>query len=205
SSGFGMLLVIAVAGGALLTPGKIGYLYAAVAAIAVLVHEVYSQLHDVFPDQNYTHAGFLGMTFFVTALVSSTLAARVKESEELARQRAIALSDLARLNERIVQHMQSGIVVLDGDLRVTLINTAARGLLGLAGSVAGQRIRDLAPELETAVQEWQRAGGSGPVVLSIAAAGVDVQASFARLAGESRVDTLVFLEDVAMLRQRAQE
>src|SRR5690606_41234361 len=70
-------------------------------------------LHDALP--------IFGMTFFVTALIGNALAARVEESEELARQRAIALSNLARLNERIVQHMQSGIVVLDDDLRVTLV------------------------------------------------------------------------------------
>jgi two-component system sensor histidine kinase PilS (NtrC family) len=55
------------------------------------------------------------------------------------------------------------------------------------------------------VQEWQRARGFSTTVLSVAAAGVDVQASFARLSAETRVATLVFLEDVAVLRQRAQQ
>ncbi len=64
NSGFGMLLVITVAGGSILTPGKIGILYAAIAAIAVLGHEVYVQLNQVLFLPNYTHAGFLGITFF---------------------------------------------------------------------------------------------------------------------------------------------
>jgi len=52
SSGFGMLLVIAVAGGALLIPGKIGILFAAIAAIAVLGHEGYLQLKFPVPQHN---------------------------------------------------------------------------------------------------------------------------------------------------------
>jgi len=41
NSGFGMLLLIAVAGGALLSARKIGILFAAVATIATLWHEAY--------------------------------------------------------------------------------------------------------------------------------------------------------------------
>ena len=43
SSGFGMLLVIAVAGGSILRAGKISILYAAIATLAVLGHEIYVQ------------------------------------------------------------------------------------------------------------------------------------------------------------------
>nr|NIQ15637.1 hypothetical protein [Candidatus Dadabacteria bacterium] len=41
NSGFGMLMVIAIAGGALLIPGRTGFFFAAVAALCVLSHEIY--------------------------------------------------------------------------------------------------------------------------------------------------------------------
>ncbi|MGH8245120.1 MAG: two-component system sensor histidine kinase NtrB [Gammaproteobacteria bacterium] len=204
-SGFGMILVIVVAGGSLLSPGKIGILFAALAAIAVLGHELYSQLHRLFPQPNYTHAGFLGITFFVTAFICNALASRVEKSEALAEQSAIALQNLARLNEHIVQHLQSGIIVLDSGLRVTLINSAARELLNAGAVPIGVKIDELSARLAEAVNSWA-AGVSGRMVVIPAEKGsVEMQASFSRLSMEKREDLLVFLDDVAVLRQRAQE
>ena len=204
-SGFGMLLVIAVAGGALLSPGRIAFLFAALAAIAVLTHEVYWQLHSFFPQPNYTHAGFLGITFFFTAFISHVLASRVQESQALAVQRGIDLQNLARLNEYIVQHLQSGIVVVDDDLRISLSNESAGNLLGAGERAAGLRIADLSAELDGALRRWLEKGGSQTVVVTAAKGGIELQASFTRLNMESRVAILVFLEDVATLRQRAQQ
>ncbi|MBI2994026.1 MAG: hypothetical protein HYY48_07615 [Gammaproteobacteria bacterium] len=204
-SGFGMLLVIAVAGGALLTPGRIAFLFAALAAIAVLSHEVYWQLHSYFPQPNYTHAGFLGITFFFTAFVSHVLASRVQESQALAMQRGIDLQNMARLNEHIVQHLQSGIVVVDDDLRVGLSNESARSLLGSGDRATGLRIGDLSAELDGALRRWLANDGSQTVVVGAVRGGIELQASFSRLTMENRVAILIFLEDVATLRQRAQQ
>lgn len=204
-SGFGMILVIVVAGGSLLSPGKIGILFAALAAIAVLGHELYSQLHRLFPQPNYTHAGFLGITFFVTAFICNALASRVEKSEALAEQRAIALQNLARLNDHIVQHLQSGIVVLDNDLRISLINSAARELLNAGTVQIGGKIDELSVRLTEAVNTWVAGAGGRTVVIPAERGSVEMQASFSRLPMENRVDLLVFLDDVALLRQRAQE
>jgi len=43
SSGFGLLIAIAVAGGSLLRVGKIAILFAAIATLSVLGHELYLQ------------------------------------------------------------------------------------------------------------------------------------------------------------------
>lgn len=205
SSGFGMLLVIVVAAGALLIPGKIGFLFAAIAAIAVLGHEAYLQLKLLFPQHNYTHAGFLGITFFLTAFIGNALASRVQVSEERARQSAIELQNLARLNEHIVQHLQSGIVVLDRDLRITLLNGAAGRLLGADRSVVGRPIGELSGELERSARAWMNGAERHTVVVPVARGQAELQASFARLKSENRENLLVFMEDVATLRQRAQQ
>jgi two-component system sensor histidine kinase PilS (NtrC family) len=203
-SGFGMLLVIAVAGGALLAPGRIGFLFAAIAAIAVLGHEAYLQFKFAIPQHNYTHAGFLGITFFLTAVIGNALAARVQESEALAHQRSIDLQSLAQLNEHIVQHLQSGIVVLDEELRVTVLNNAAGRLLG-AGAAVGRPIGDLSPELESRVRNWMNGAEDRTVVVPMSRGGTELQASFGRLKAEDRLNILIFMEDVATLRQRAQQ
>lgn len=205
SSGFGMLLVIVVAGGALLVPGKVGILFAAIAAISVLGHEVYLHLHRFYPQPNFTHAGFLGMTFFVTAFISNALAARVKASEALAAQRGLDLQNLARLNEYIVQQLQSGILVLDGAQKISLINEAARQLLGVPAHCVGRPVRDLSPSLAGAVQDWVSAASDRSTMVAAGLGGAELQVSITRLQSGAREDLLIFLDDVAVLRQRAQQ
>ena len=205
SSGFGMLMVIVVAGGALLVPGKIGILFAAIAAIAVLGHEAYLHLQRFYPQPNFTHAGFLGMTFFVTAFISNTLATRVQVSEALAAQRGLDLQNLARLNEYIVQQLQAGVLVLDGAQNVTLINEAARQLLGVSADCIGRAIGNLFPELARTVGAWEAMSPVESVAVAAGPGGVELQVSITRLRAGPRGDLLIFLEDVAVLRQRAQQ
>lgn len=205
NSGFGMLLVIAVAGGSLLSSGKIGILYASIATILVLGHEVYIQLQHYNSIPNYTHAGFLGITFFATASISNALARRVAVSEALAEERAIDLGNLAILNEHIVQRLQSGIVVLDEDLNVILANESAKQLLGIEAERQVMTLGDVSQELEQMVRDWMNEPGKQSHILNAGHYKVDILASFTRLDLENKYGVLIFLEDVSTMRQRAQQ
>jgi two-component system, NtrC family, sensor histidine kinase PilS len=203
-SGFGMLLIVAVAGGSLLKPGRIAYLFASVATLAVLGEEIYSHLVRFYPAPNFTYAGMLGIVFFITAFICHTLAFRVRESEALAARRTRELENLARLNEHIVQHMQSGIVVLDADDRVRLMNTSAHRLLSPAGAVDGEVINAVCPEVAEALRRWRTGRSSAPEVICTGQGDVDVQLSFRDLSTDNAAGVLVFIEDASTLRQRAQ-
>ena len=203
-SGFGMLLVVAVIGGSILRAGRIAILFAAVATLVVLAQEVYVQFYRFSPLPNYTHAGFLGITFFMTAFLGQVLAAKVQKSEALAEQRAIDLKNLGLLNEYIVQRMQSGLVVLDENYQIRLLNEAARHLLGLEEHRHYQRLKISAPELFEHLNDWQQKGSQRTVIFRPAKGDVDVQASFTRLNPKSEFGVLIFLEDVAQMRQHAQ-
>ena len=203
-SGFGMLLVVAVIGGSILRAGRIAILFAAVATLIVLAQEVYLQFYRVSPLPNYTHAGFLGITFFMTAFLGQVLAAKVQKSEALAEQRAIDLKNLGLLNETIVQRMQSGLVVLDDNYQIRLLNEAARHLLGLDEHHHYQKLKKSAPELFECLNDWQQKGGQRTIIFRPIKGDVDVQASFTRLHPESEFAVLIFLEDIAQMRQHAQ-
>lgn len=205
NSGFGMLLIIAVAGGGLLSSGKIGILYAAMATIAVLGQEVYAQLNRIDYPFNYTHAGILGITFFVTAFISQLLASRVYESEALAERRGADLQKLAQLNESIVQRLQSGILVIDEKLSIHLLNKSAQLLLGIGNDVDNIHIVELVPELANNVNKWKTGLGERSIIVRSARAGIDLQASFIPLNLEEGFQILIFLDDVAKLRQQAQQ
>ncbi len=205
SSGFGMLLVIAVAGGSILRAGKIAILFAAIATIAVLAHELYIQFFLFAYNVNYIHAGILGATFFVTAIIGNLLSARVRESEALAEKRAEEVSELAELNEHIVQRMQSGIVVLDNNLKPLLINASAGRLLKHKTTDNEDTVQQITSKLKIHIDKWLKDENLYKVIIKPDNSEIEVQASFVRLAYGSSYQILVFLEDIASIRQRAQE
>ena len=205
NSGFGMLLVITIAAGALLSPRRIAVLYAAIAALAVLGYEGYMQFSGKELEPNYTHAGFLGMTFFLTSLISQTLAARVKATEVLALQRALDVEKLANLNEHIVQRLQSGIIVLNERLQVQLLNQSAKILLGVESADRGGHIEELFPEISGLLHEWNTDIGLQTAMVKPAATRVEVQVSFVSLHTGQGADILIFIDDVSSFNQRAQQ
>jgi len=204
-SGFGLLLVITVAAGSILMSGRIAVLFAALAAIAVLTQQAYVYLYSPAGEPQYTHAGLLGLSFFATNLVISASAQRLRRSEALAARREVDLAHLARLNEHIIQRMQSGILALDAHGHVQLMNGSAQQLLGLAGWRAGDHLDRLAPELASAWRAWLAQPDRPSQILGHAASGLRVVVSFAAIGAGGGEGTVVFMEDAAAVNQRAQQ
>jgi two-component system sensor histidine kinase PilS (NtrC family) len=201
SSGLGMLLVVVIAGGSLLTEGRIAFFLAAIASLSVLVYVTLAALYYWFLNTNYTHAGMLGISFFATAFLAHTLAQRVKVSEAIAERRGVHLQYLAQLNAQIVQHIQSGIVVIDIVDRIRFFNEAALRLLGLNEQAMERTLSSVAPKLAEQVRNWQKSRGSTSPLFRPAAGEVDVIATFTELGG----NVLIMLEDATLTAQRAQQ
>jgi two-component system sensor histidine kinase PilS (NtrC family) len=203
TSGLGMLLVVTIVGASILTTGRHALAFAALASIAVLAEEIYAAVVNKLPAVNYTQAGLLGITFFAASLLAYVSARRVRESEALARQRAAALASLERLNEHIVQRMRSGILALDSDRRVRLMNASAARLLGTEQGAEGQPLSEFLPEIARRYDMWRADGRN--ISMPIRGRGVDLTVAFSGLGGDGQEGALVFLDDDAMLRQRAQQ
>ncbi len=205
SSGFGMLIIIAVAGGSILREGKIAILFAAIASFFVLGHEIYVQFFRYYDNVNYTHAGILGATFFITAIIGNLLAARVRETEALAEQQAIEINELAKLNEHIVQRMQSGIIVLDSKMNVLLMNESSKRLLGQQGEDTEKIFNFINDYLKIHINKWLADDETYNVIIKPAEGEIELQVSFIKLMLASNYQILIFLEDIAGLRQQAQQ
>ena len=203
TSGLGMLLVMTVVGGSILTAGRHALAFAALSSIAVIMEETYNSVANRELQTSYTQAGLLGVTFFAAALLAYFSARRLRESEALARQRAAAIRSLERLNVNVVQRMRSGIVALDAKQRIRLMNASAARMLGVERSAEGLTLRDLLPELANRFQIWR--GDGRNIALPIRGRGVDLTVAFSGLGALDHEGTLIFLEDDAMLRQRAQQ
>jgi len=207
NSGLGMLLIVAIAGGSLLTEGRTAFFFAAVASLCVLVEVTIADIYGLFYSTNYTHGGLLGVTFFATAFLAFSLAQRVRASETLAHQRGEHLRYLAHLNAQIVQHIESGIVVVDILGRIRLFNEAARRLLGLKEQPQGRALLSVAPELAEQLTTWQQLGNSTttPSLFRPALGEVEVMATFTELKRGGAISVLIVLQDATLMARQAEQ
>lgn len=202
NSGFAMLIMIAVAAGSVLTANRLPFLYAAIATIAVILHEFYLNLF-LYYSPNYSHAGFLGAAFFVVAVLSQLIGTRVNRSETLATEKAIEVQQLGELNTHIVQDMDIGVMVLDANNNIRLINDAAKSLFHVHIVNLPLALSTLSLELNTiflqAIAQKQYSG------LSIHTdKGLDAYISIKPLPEGAHFRYLIYFEDAAELQQEAQ-
>jgi len=142
SSGLGILLIVPVAAAGTLLRTRDALVYAALATLLLLTSE-FIRHRDISPDAAaYTPAALLGLAMFASALLAGVYARRHAQSAALARQRSLELKRLERLNERIIQQMEAGILVVAPDDRITLANASARVLLSHPDEVVGHRLSE---------------------------------------------------------------
>jgi len=206
ASGLGMLLVVAIAGNSLLLGGRTSILFAAIASLAVLAEQVYAQISQTLP-VNYTQAGILGATLFATAFLAHVLSTRIRESEELAAQRGVDLANLAQLNQHVIQRMQSGIIVVDADGRIRLMNESAWHMLGLPslGGTSSKSLRQISPPLAEQWAAWRNNALNEPRIFRSGGRGAELLPSMTALGSDEQAGTLIFLEDTARMAKQAQQ
>jgi two-component system sensor histidine kinase PilS (NtrC family) len=206
ASGLGILLLITVATGSILLPGRMAFLFAAIAAMAVMGEEVYSALFLDIPDSGgYTQAGLLGLALFVAAAVTNLMVRRIKETEALARRRGIDIDNLAKLNAHIVQRLQAGIIATDHEHRIRLINKTAQKLLNVSEVENGQPLESLSPELFERLEDWRKAPDAEQSVLPAKIKGTKLLPQFTPLGTADGIGSLIFLEDSEALAKQAQQ
>jgi len=205
NSGVGNLLIITVAGGSIVLQGRQALLFASLASFAVLGEQFYAEYQDIARASTYTQAGLLGLVLFVTAVLAHLFARRIRESEALARERGVDLANMAELTEHIIQRMQTGILVVDGDNRVRLINESAWYLLGMPSTVGGPVVDSFFPSLARQLEAWKADPETATTEIQPSPEQPGFRPRFARLSQEENPATLIFLEDTSAMAQQAQQ
>ena len=209
-SGLGGLLVIFVGAGSLVLPVRVPAFFAALATIAILGEQFFSQLAGFSDSGKFTAAGILGGIIFAISASARPLARRIQVSEELARQRGVDLANLSELNEYIVQHLRESIVVVDGENRIRLINASAAQLLGMPASARGVSLQEASQDLAVYVADWrdEHSRNSHTEFTMIAADNsARLNAHLAPLGkdGDRNGPILIFLEDSSLMNARVQQ
>ena len=204
--GLGILLIITVATGSLLMPGRMAFLFAAMATMAILGEHIYSTqtILDA-RSSSYTQAGLLGVALFATAGMAYLMARRIHESEALAHRRGIDIANLAKLNAHIVQRLQAGIIVTDSSHTIRLLNETARKLLGLPANCEQRPLAEVSPPLYKKLLEWRQSPDRKASLLESTATGATILPQFTLLGTADGIGALILLEDTAALAQQAQQ
>ena len=204
-SGLGMLIAVAIALGAMSMSSRMSLLLAAVASLVVIGAEIFAQLFNVFPSTAYLQSGLLGISFFALASLAHQLASRAQRSEQLANQRGLDLANLAQLNDFVIQQMQAGIIVIDQQQVVQVMNEAAWVLLGMPNAMRHHPLEQVSPVLADQYQAWQRGSDQQEETFRAVSGGRDLRAEFTSLGDNSDQGTLIVLEDTATLTAQAQQ
>ena len=207
SSGLGVLIVIVVAFGSLIRPGKYAVLYSSLATLSILSESTYTHLAVKSASPTYTQAGLLGIAFFATAFISLLISKRLTESQALIRQKEVDLANMEQLNDYVIQNLHSGIIVVDKQDKIRLINDSAACLLGVAdaGYFAEQPLSSLSATLTRQLHTWRDNAGYTPAAFQNAKDSAELLPRFAALGTRENTGTIIFLEDSVEVTQKLQQ
>ncbi|MBY0265037.1 MAG: HAMP domain-containing histidine kinase [Burkholderiales bacterium] len=204
ASGLGLLLLTSLAAAGLVSRGRLTLFFAAIATIAVLLEHSYEVLRFSESGGQYVQAGLLSIAYFTTAWLAHTLAKRTVASEQLAAQREIDLANMAQVNQLVIQDMEQGVIVVDGDGVVRQSNSAATRMVGGLSGSGVIRLKDHLPALQDLFERWLRdpALVDGPNLFEIDAS---LRARFVPVAKRRGAGAVIFLEDLARIRSEARQ
>ncbi|ORU91600.1 MAG: two-component sensor histidine kinase [Cycloclasticus sp. symbiont of Bathymodiolus heckerae] len=204
TSGLGILLAVSVAAGGLLAGGQCSLAFAAIATFAVLGEQAYADTSNVFATTAYTYAGVLSASFFTISLLALVLAKRVEVSERIAQQQSREIDDLVHLNDYIIKHLQSGIIVVDKSNNVRLANEAANELLHHTVSI-GRPLSEASAESWQLFNRWLRAPSENSASLSATSNTPRTKLRFNKLDSFADDTYIIFLDDLSSVDHQVQQ
>jgi two-component system, NtrC family, sensor histidine kinase PilS len=208
SSGLAALLVLPIGAASFVVQQRLALMFAAVAALALLMQQVLATLVTSADSSDFTAAGIVGALIFVVTLGVGPLARSLRESEELVRQREVDVASLAELNQFIVQHLRESILVVDARDSIRLINESAAHLLHGKSVTRGTMLGEVSPRLLYLLESWRRNAydwhSSSLSLLSSDNSSL-LQPHFVALQKTGQGPTLIFLEDTTLIAERVQQ
>jgi two-component system sensor histidine kinase PilS (NtrC family) len=202
-SGLGVMLVISLIAAAIVAPRRLSFLYAALAAIALLLEQAYWVLGHDAPVNSFVQPGFLALGCFVATGITGWLASRVAANERLALLRGRELATQTRVNQLVLQDMHDGVLVLDRNGRVVQHNPQAQFLLR-ADPLVGADIEVLLPEFTERWRSWRSGAEAAGSAADLVVRGRDIGLRLIDTGTEEGFSVL-FVEDTTRAREQAQQ
>ncbi len=199
----GVLLIISVAGNSMLMSRRLTVAIASFASLGLLGQQTYAIWQGNSTVEAYTFIAVICIATYIMAIAANTISRHAKEFEALAKKRGIDLDSLEQVNEHIVNRMQFGVIALDNEYHVKLINNAAENILGISGIVTSTHINKASPELHRQLNLWQETKLTSRIPFETPK--TSALARFVALGEQGNQGVLVFIEDESEVTQRIQD
>jgi len=138
---FSFFYLLVIISASFLLSRRLTILAAASSAImfgGILLLQFYDLLGPLTVEKNVADAVFFNslfvhlIAFFLTAILSGTLAERWRRSEALYQRKSIDFAELERMNRLILSHISSGVMLINPQGRIRSFNQAASDITGLS-------------------------------------------------------------------------
>ena len=203
ASGLGSLLFVTIAINSVLLTRRMSIAFAALAAIAILGEQTYAVLYQSAGQVGYTQAGIVGVILFAAALGVQYVGSRLQESEALAEQRGLDLANLSEINDYVIQHMRTGVMVVDEQGSIRMLNGAAAENLQ-TGAATPRTLVAASPRLKTELDAWRQGAHRRPATI-LSPQGRPLIPHFASIGGSRAGGVLIFLEDASAVAEQVRQ
>jgi len=203
-NGLVILLIFASTSAAILLPLRMALFFASMVVLAFFGESVVGMLLRDESISELIQAGVYGITTFLITILVNLFTRWIKDYRLIAEQQAVELTRLEQINELVIRRMRSGVLAVDSDYRIQLMNESAWFLLG---KPAAERkvLTSVSPQLNAALTAWQNDPSVDIAPITLYSSQARILPKFVSLPGTTSIRVLIFLEDNDVVSQRALE
>ena len=178
------------------------YGLASLAALFMVGNAIFNFFQAGADARTVIQAALFGVTALVAAVLANQVAYWARDYRLVAEKRKEALSELEQANELIIRRMRTGVIAVDENDRVRIMNESAWFSMG-SPQDRHKHIRELSPRLSRALAKWKRHPHEEPKPLVLEASQSSILPSFVALPAESGLGAMIFLTDNNVVARRA--
>ncbi len=203
-SNIGLLLLVSLAAASIISRGTNTLFFAALASLAMLLSHAYAIVYADADISQFLQVGLLCGAYFAVAGLTHALAQYAVDSQELAQRRGRDLFSMYEASRLVMRDMHDGVVVVDGEGKITQMNTCAERLLHKVFN-QGSHLAETFPMLFGQYAVWKQTGHASRSTQPLDA-GVQARLRFVAIdQSEGSSGTVIFLEDMQRVKAEAQQ
>jgi two-component system sensor histidine kinase PilS (NtrC family) len=203
-SGIAILLIFTSASAALILPLRFALMIASLIVLVFIGESLVGLLIWGRTATEMVQAGLYGTTTFIVTILANMLAHWLKDFRLYAQRQVEQVTRLEQVNELVIRRMRSGVLAIDANGRIRLMNESAWFLLGNP-TAEKKMLAKVAPQLSTALKKWEENPSVEPLPIKLYGTKSQILPKFVSLPGTASIHVLIFLEDNEVVSQRALE
>ena len=203
-SSLAILLIFTSASAAILLPMRLALFIASLVVFAFIGAALMNWLTQGDTTRTVVQGGIYGLTTFTGTILVNLLTRWLKDYRLTAEQQAVQLTRLEQVNELVIRRMRNGVLAVDSDGRIQLMNESAWFLLG-SPRADQKMLATVSPQLDKALTNWYDNPSTATASMTLYSSQARIAPKFVSLPGNSSIRVLIFLDDNEVISQRAVE